>query len=1243
MQRERGCDRTGGFAARLILLAGLAASAFGQVSVTPDSTSAVGPGTFYPTVGVCNETNLPVKVQGYRFRTPNYAGYTTWLGGLSHTGAAPAEYTQPIPDVEQDMQSGQCRQATDYTGNIPGGQDGTMFDPQALIKTGTCAEAPKYTDAPANSCAEIDAIRAKASYESGACIVDTIGVNGGDAYGGFVSTFYGQTQIQVAIPGNTFQVNGTDVKWNPYKYGPQWMMALAGVQEIMNVDWQFMASDAAKETFMGLVIDPAGTPLGNVPVQAGVHGYWQAESPTFATWVKAYPQFFPKYGPCISQHPDVTSAFPACAPSIDDPGIFYLRPTKDTQMGPNSPEIINGAVSTAMGFYDIYDIMVLGTDLCFVDVIKNAKDPRVALAALLPGYNLGRNSGFAHHITDADIKTDPNASSRFPQGNSNYRTDVFHMLDQLVNAGKNCGGGRNVYDTALSLTEVQRFLFGGSNTPGTADAQGDGGLLLHYDIAKDQRAALWNEVTCAFGKLKGKAPSMKAAGKTDFISYRYDFLTLLRVVKKYLPVHIMNRRIPVEHDFDAAVKEYSASGKICGQSSRPIDNTYPTLNNITPKPGSTVNPVKTPGLTFSYHAVDAGGGTILKSEWTMDKNWGVWQPTRKGAGADMYEFDVSCELPGWPAAGKGGTLWVSTSDDCGNTTVQEVGFTVKPGSFCGQPPPPVQTAKPQANPADTSFNPLLGPISVVLSDATQDAVIYYTLDGTTPDTAKSPKYTAAISISKSTVLKAVAVAPGLTLSEVLTVTYTAAKPNTVDIMATPDSSQTFFGSLPFELGTMTGGATIHYTLNGAAGDVSGPSATHFTFTQTTHVVAYATKPGMLNSDTIDLVFTAIPPNSVKDAWYIDADGDGRIDGAAVVFASALAGPVDLSFTIVDEAGGSHSASVTAALPSGGNPARIDIVFASPFPADVTSFQASSHGHSPLQTRLALADADFPVRDAVAPVIVSASIHEFSDTNVEKSIDVTYSEKTQVNAGDKLALAFKRDGAVVADGDIVIDRVVMNSDKSYTFYFDAGAMRQPVKGDLISINVKGQTADAIGNKPVLPHFVPITGDDPASKPASVTITYPTNKPDPERGAANASQGTTVFIPVDVRGIALPSTASEDGKCVADCIAKVGDDFVGPVFHVVTPGPVAWEFKVFDKLGEFVSGGKGRLTAADLAGFPLVKGNYDVPVVWTGGTRTGRKAGTGAYILVSVLSTDKDPLQGTPAGQYLQRTIFGLIRN
>jgi len=1210
---------------------------------------ATGPGTKYPTIKTCNETNLPQQVDGWKFKTKDFAGYTTWMANLTKTGTAPVEYTQKTPTEERQMQAGTCRiAATDYTGTLAAGQDGTPFDLQSLIKTGSCTEVPPYKDAEPLACSDIDAN--KPDYNTASCLIDSIGSNGGDTYGGFVSSFYGQTQIQAAIPTTNFAVSGDNVHWNPYAMGPQYMMALGMAQEIMNVDMQFLTAIAGKETGAGMQSVATGLVRSELAdyQDNGTYSYWQIEQDTYGTYIKAYPQFFPKYGPCVSKYPDVTSAISAghCVDSWGTVAKFYMQPTGKTKMTPNSPQITNAALSSSIAWYGLYDALSNSTDLCFVDAIKNGVDKRIAFAAMIGGYNLGRYTDFGGPLKDPNLKNDPNASSKFATGNNNYRPDIYRILDNLVDASKSNCGTRKVYDTLITLTEVQRFLFGGSVTPGTAAAQGDGGLMLHYPLTTEERTALWTDVTCAFDKLKSyRAPS--TAGK-DGISYRYDYLTLLRVVKKHLPFRIMDRKIPVEHDYQYVVDNYSKNPKTC--SGKLKDEVYPSMTITTPAANSVVSPIVTPGAKFAFTASD--NVSVAKAEWSFDKNWLAWNPATKTTG-NNYEFYISCERLDYPKKNSAASLWIRTTDDCGNSTVQQLDFRTHSSASCGDPPVPPQVATPVATPTGREFSALSPGVNVSLTVATPGASILYTLDGSDPDSVvggKTLQYSGPILIKATTILKARGVMDGMSASTVMAETYTLVQPGKVGTPYANPAGKNFTGTVSVVLLSATPGTTIWYTLDGTVPDsAGGGTAKRLTapivLTANTTITAIAVKDGMYKSDVMVEKYTYIPPVppvTVKQAWYLDENGDGAIEKAIVEFASGLSEvPAKLAFTIVDEAGNTvvRNASGTDITLAPGNAARAVIVFAQPFPQGVTSLKnAATSGQTFKQEAIPLIDGTFAVADSVAPIITAAEVKEPGDGGVLKRVLITYSEPVAIGAGGQ-PLIFKRENTETPGSSVILAQSEKLTDRSYAFHLDSNSSFFPIVGDSAAITPNGQTADLGGRSPQSKFFRALQGVPPKAKPVSLTVTFPNNSAkDPASGSAAINRRDLIFIPVDKDGNALP-------KC-SGCVAKDAHGFVGPVFHITTPGPVEYEFKIFNTAGEFVAEGKGKVEAGDLAALNKKNDasgiNYEAPIVWTGASRSGSKAATGAYIILATFLTEKDLTSGAGPAQFTEKKRFGLLR-
>jgi AraC-like DNA-binding protein len=128
--------------------------------------------------------------------------------------------------------------------------------------------------------------------------------------------------------------------------------------------------------------------------------------------------------------------------------------------------------------------------------------------------------------------------------------------------------------------------------------------------------------------------------------------------------------------------------------------------------------------------------------------------------------------------------------------------------------------------------PTMSPVSgtsnvaetVTLSTTTAGALIFYTLDGTTPTEVNGVAsgttllYTAPISVSQTTTIEAIAYESGLTDSTVSSGTYTLQNVTpTISVAA-----GTYYSAQTVTLSTPTTGATIYYTLDGTTpGAVSG--------------------------------------------------------------------------------------------------------------------------------------------------------------------------------------------------------------------------------------------------------------------------------------------------------------------------------------------------------------------------------------------------------------------------------------
>ncbi|MGD0938418.1 MAG: chitobiase/beta-hexosaminidase C-terminal domain-containing protein [Terracidiphilus sp.] len=144
--------------------------------------------------------------------------------------------------------------------------------------------------------------------------------------------------------------------------------------------------------------------------------------------------------------------------------------------------------------------------------------------------------------------------------------------------------------------------------------------------------------------------------------------------------------------------------------------------------------------------------------------------------------------------------------------------------------------------------------SVMISDATSGATIYYTTNGTTPTTS-STKYTSPVTVSATETLKAIAVETGYTNSAVATAVYTIA-PATLPAPTFSPAAGTYTSSQSVTISDATSGTTIYYTTNGTTPTTSstvysGP----ITVSATETLEAIAVETGYTNSAVAIAVYT----------------------------------------------------------------------------------------------------------------------------------------------------------------------------------------------------------------------------------------------------------------------------------------------------------------------------------------------------------------------------------------------------
>ena len=155
------------------------------------------------------------------------------------------------------------------------------------------------------------------------------------------------------------------------------------------------------------------------------------------------------------------------------------------------------------------------------------------------------------------------------------------------------------------------------------------------------------------------------------------------------------------------------------------------------------------------------------------------------------------------------------------------------------------------------FSPVAGTYSstqsVIITDSTPGATIYYTTNGSIPTTS-STRYTGAITVSATETIKAIATASGYSQSAVATAAYTISKITTTPVIS--PASGTYASTQSVTIADSTPGATIYYTTNGSTPTTSSTRYNRAISISTTETIkAIATASGYSQSAVATAAYT----------------------------------------------------------------------------------------------------------------------------------------------------------------------------------------------------------------------------------------------------------------------------------------------------------------------------------------------------------------------------------------------------
>ncbi len=633
-----------------------------------------GKGLNGPVASPVNTTDLKWEVYGWRFYSDlAWTKLTGDDGGSFSTTETPDGYlheaTFSRPDLYLLPPRGNDNMGMSYNWEqFNAGGDANPHDVSVFLKFYDKGIMPLPIDS--MEAIEPEAVTDYVSsfpeyYNTDYRYLDTLGSRGGEFSGGFYDTWNGETQVQIALPKDTFELSKTQLWIAPETAGgPNYWMALAMLQEYFNGDMQFQMTIGFKETMAGLAaVTPANPYLdGNKKNNNdGAFGPFEVESFTYTTGCQYYPQFFPKYTK------DLSNAASEFNFGVDTKEVRaftseYCGAMEGTYL--HEPYIIGCMLGSHHTFRRIYDLLSNARMTCFKEFLVDGADRNFIRATLGVLYNRGitapGNNTFGDTTVIEDIIgvdtyknyiNDPEANEYIAMGNSEYRHHLLENFDRLeeYNILMNNDLTVPIYDEWITIEDVKNFFFGAG---GSAASQGDGGLGAHFVI--EDRAKLWADLQSGFATLAEHWEE-----SPNVISYRYDWLTLLRVAKNHFPV-VYKPRPSFGEAANWMDKRDVAEGEL-GCDGTPVDKTFPHVTLM----GTEFNGSK---FVAQFAITDNQGVNELR--YTTDTKWNSWENGFKAGGDDkngIWKLEIDAA-----DISEGDTVWVGGVDSSGNAEVKPI-------------------------------------------------------------------------------------------------------------------------------------------------------------------------------------------------------------------------------------------------------------------------------------------------------------------------------------------------------------------------------------------------------------------------------------------------------------------------------------------------------------------------------------------------------------------------------------------
>ncbi len=680
-----------------------------------------------------NTVSRELQIDAIRFTAPNTSGAITKNDGFESVNSVDDNNgsdrfqlklnTNALGSgLENVLLSSDNRTFKMKSSNTAEGVEWTPHSFQYLVKLGSLAEQKVNKDIQGITLKELDSIsRLDMFYDEDLYVLDTLGINGSDWGAGFIDTWFDQEkevpywQIQTCDVPVEDLTSPADLDtfrfWNEYKaflpdsldvndanYGPTkrpfYMMGLAMSQEYLNIDMQTLMAKGFQESNAGLSMYEGQTAQDTIfdtvivkdgeayPSGQTINGWspWGNHSGADTTIiyieVKSAQKLFFKYvkytnrtvnggtsmGPMhyeeATYKDKIFDAYPKFFPfeggAYQNSSKFIDAPTGGSPL--NSPAIVNAYLISSLYMWYCWQLVVADLGEEALDKMKTHPNRRIMSDAISYAWNAG---------SDGDFR------NRFESGTFDdfiYVQQINGGIEFLEHANRKSeiiGGNRNVYDSPIDKNTLEEFFFGeGGN--GNSGSLGTNGLLHHFNLDVSKRTELWSEVDSAFNMLKGRAPSTNG---TEMVSYRYDYLAILRIAKKFLDLSIPLPKTVI-------FKNWVQSGTEPDPNAKSSDKTYPYLVlNSKQKVGNTIQ-IKTSVEDNRYLNIDSAEVV----EWTMDGDWGAnnWEAAVKESGADTLKANYTANIDQQyinstlPSGKDTGIVWIRVMDANFNATLDTV-------------------------------------------------------------------------------------------------------------------------------------------------------------------------------------------------------------------------------------------------------------------------------------------------------------------------------------------------------------------------------------------------------------------------------------------------------------------------------------------------------------------------------------------------------------------------------------------